>query len=87
MGGASFSDLGASGGRVKVKGRRKTRQAKMQSNADTMSVEVQGQIGNVPAGHEAFTVYYDYCFSFRECFFRRRLQPVNCAIVSCVELL
>jgi len=27
------------------------------------------------------------CFSFRECFFRRRLQPVNCAIVSCVQLL
>jgi len=26
-------------------------------------------------------------FSFRECFFRRSLQPVNCAIVSCVELL
>ena len=54
----------------------------MQSNADTMSVEVQGQIGNVPAGHEAFTVYYDYCFSFRECFFRRRLQPVNCLTLS-----
>jgi len=27
------------------------------------------------------------CSSFRECFFHRRLQPVNCAIVSCVELL
>ena len=29
----------------------------------------------------------DSVVSFRECFFRRRLQPVNCAIVSCVELL
>ena len=25
--------------------------------------------------------------SFRECFFRRRLQQVNCATVSCVEFL